>query len=265
LETLSQSVDVTAFSSQIDAGAAKSIFSALLQSRSTGGIIDTAKTNLSFVDGGGGQLESVTFEDTDVTTFDWEQVLDERVVPVGTRSIEITLEATRTGGVSTDAFFDNFSLNVTPRCDFNVDAFCDIDDIDALIAEIVAGTDNAIFDLTGDGQVTLADVTDDNDGWLRLAGEQNLGAGRSYLPADITLDGFVDGLDFIDWNDSKFMNTGLWSLADLNADGFTDGLDFIIWNDFKFMGSDVAAVPEPSWMIMLASAMFCLMRQQRRQ
>jgi hypothetical protein len=98
-----------------------------------------------------------------------------------------------------------------------------------------------------------------------LAGEQNLGAGRSYLPADITLDGFVDGLDFIDWNDSKFMNTGLWSLADLNADGFTDGLDFIIWNDFKFMGSDVAAVPEPSWMIMLASAMFCLMRQQRRQ
>jgi hypothetical protein len=164
LETLSQSVDVTAFSSQIDAGAAKSIFSALLQSRSTGGIIDTAKTNLSFVDGGGGQLESVTFEDTDVTTFDWEQVLDERVVPVGTRSIEITLEATRTGGVSTDAFFDNFSLNVTPRCDFNVDAFCDIDDIDALIAEIVAGTDNAIFDLTGNGQVTLADVTDDNDG-----------------------------------------------------------------------------------------------------
>jgi hypothetical protein len=45
----------------------------------------------------------------------------------------------------------------------------------------------------------LTDVSDENDGWLRLAGEENLGAGRSYLPADITLGGFVDGLDFIDW------------------------------------------------------------------
>ena len=125
--------------------------------------------------------------------------------------------------------------------------------------EIVAETDDPIFDLTGDGEVTVEDVTDSDDGWLRLAGEANLGQGLSYLPADITLDGFVDGVDFIEWNNSKFTDTRLWSLGDLNADGFTDGLDFIIWNEFKFMSSDGAsAVPEPGVSVLLIAAVMGL-------
>ena len=31
-----------------------------------------------------------------------------------------------------------------------------------------------------------------------------------------------------------------WSAGDFNADGFVDGLDFIIWNDNKFTSSDQA-------------------------
>jgi hypothetical protein len=65
--------------------------------------------------------------------------------------------------------------------------------------------------------------------------------------------------DFIEWNVSKFLNTGLWSLGDLNADGFTDGLDFIIWNEFKFMSSDGAsAVPEPGMGVLLIAAVMGL-------
>jgi hypothetical protein len=79
---------------------------------------------------------------------------------------------------------DVMVVDSTPSCDFNGDEFCDIDDcdiddIDALVAEIVAGTDNPIFDLTRDGEVTLEDVTDMELGWVRLAGEENLGSGLS--------------------------------------------------------------------------------------
>jgi hypothetical protein len=137
-------------------------------------------------------------------------------------------------------------------CDFNNSGACDIDDIDALVAEVVAGTNDPAFDLTGDGVVNREDIRDPDDGWLRLAGEENIGPGKSYLEGDITLDGVVDGLDFIDWNTNKFMASGLWSLADLDANGVTDGLDFIIWNTFKFMSSDSQVVPEPSTWSLLA-------------
>ncbi len=53
-----------------------------------------------------------------------------------------------------------------PNCDFDQLNGCDIDDIDALIMEIVAGTNNALYDLTGDDAVDLAD----RDQWLVDAG-----------------------------------------------------------------------------------------------
>lgn len=157
-------------------------------------------------------------------------------------------------------------FTVNSLCDFNGDSACDIDDIDALVAEIVAGTNDPLFDLTADGVVTLEDATDPDVGWLRLAGEENLGEGLAYLPADITLDGIVDGLDFLEWNMSKFMVTGLWSLGDVNADGVTDGLDFIVWNDFKFTSSNsVSAVPEPGAVVLSFFALVLLGITRRRR
>ena len=57
---------------------------------------------------------------------------------------------------------------------------------------------------------------------------------------DANLDGFVDGLDFIEWNANKFTPVAEWCAGDFNADGFVDGLDFIIWNANKFQSSDAA-------------------------
>jgi hypothetical protein len=55
---------------------------------------------------------------------------------------------------------------------------------------------------------------------------------------DANLDGFVDGLDFIIWNDHKFTAEAAWCAGDFNADGFVDGQDFIVWNANKFTSAD---------------------------
>jgi hypothetical protein len=154
-------------------------------------------------------------------------------------------------------------ISILADCDFDGDGNCDIADVDALVSEVVAGTDDPDLDLTGDGLVTLDDITDPADGWLRLAGEENLGPGLSYLAADITLDGVVDGQDFIEWNANKFMTTGLWSQGDVNADGVTDGRDFIIWNGLKFTSSAGASVPEPGAFAMLVSCFVVCCRYTR--
>ncbi len=121
--------------------------------------------------------------------------------------------------------------------DFNFDDVFDSEDIDALVAEIAAGTNGLAFDMTGDGLVDLAD----RDAWLAAAGEVNLGPGTAYLLADANLDGYVDGLDFIAWNANKFTSLAKWSAGDFNADRFIDALDFLIWNANKFQSSEGAA------------------------
>ena len=122
--------------------------------------------------------------------------------------------------------------------DFDLDGVYDVDDIDALVAAIAGGTHPGEFDVTGDGVVNLAD----RDGWLALAGAANLPSGNAYLVGDANLDGAVDGLDFIAWNDNKFTSVAAWSAADFNASGSVDGQDFIIWNDNKFMTADLGGL-----------------------
>lgn len=76
----------------------------------------------------------------------------------------------------------------------------------------------------------------------------------------MNLDGFVDGNDFIIWNENRFTPAAAFCFGDVNADGFVDGTDFIVWNEFRFMSSDqVVAVPEPGfgplglWLVLLAT------------
>ncbi|HEY6564388.1 MAG TPA: lysyl oxidase family protein, partial [Pirellulaceae bacterium] len=85
--------------------------------------------------------------------------------------------------------------------DFNADGLLNVPDLDLLVGNIAVGPANpALFDLTGDKQVTIADL----DEWLALAGARNLTSGNAYLRGDGNLDGDVDGSDFNLWNANKF-------------------------------------------------------------
>jgi hypothetical protein len=128
--------------------------------------------------------------------------------------------------------------------DFDADGSFDIDDIDELVMEIVAGTNNPLFDMTGDGLVDL----DDLDAWLVEGGANNPAqtGGNPFLPGDANLDGMVDGVDFDIWNANKFTNLAAWSGGDFNADGVVDGFDLMIWNANKFQSSSVVPdLPQP--------------------
>ena len=113
--------------------------------------------------------------------------------------------------------------------DFDDDQDYDCDDIDSLVTEIANGTNNQVFDLTGDGLTTLAD----RNAWLALAGAENLASGNPYLLGDANLDGVVDVRDFNLWNANEFTGTGAWCQGDFNADGVVDISDFNIWNGQK--------------------------------
>ena len=117
-----------------------------------------------------------------------------------------------------------------PDPDFNNDGVADCRDIDALVAEIVAGTNTPTFDLNGDGQVNRADL----DKWLDDAPDINGLSITRYLYGDANLDAVVDGTDFGIWNSHKFTAAAGWCRGDFNADGRVDGSDFGIWNANKF-------------------------------
>ena len=141
--------------------------------------------------------------------------------------------------------------------DFTADGVWDCADIDALTEAIGAGSTDLSFDMNGDGQVTIEDVTDPDAGWLAVGGANNIDAtgGAAFLVGDANLDGVVDVGDFNIWNGSKFTTIGHWCEGDFNADGVVDVADFNAWNSNKFQSSGAVAVPEPttlaliSWML----------------
>jgi hypothetical protein len=145
--------------------------------------------------------------------------------------------------------------------DFNSDGLLDCTDIDALVGEIAAGTNDLTFDLTGDNLVDLAD----RDAWLAAGGAVNLPSGNPYLLGDANLDGSVDGQDFVVWNSNKFTIIAAWCSGDFNADGAINGQDYITWNSNKFTSSDqVFAVPEPSACVVAIWALIGLVTLRRR-
>jgi hypothetical protein len=113
-QTLVQQIDLSGNSSEIDNGSIMSIFSIYLQSRSAGNTTDIAKVDVTFRDGSHSAIGSYSFvDDINLELFDWNFYSDYRSVPVGTRSVEIFLTASRVGGLYSDAFFDEASFKLT--------------------------------------------------------------------------------------------------------------------------------------------------------
>ena len=106
--------------------------------------------------------------------------------------------------------------------DFDMNGSLDGHDVTSLVAEIVAGTNNSEFDLTGDSLVNNAD----REAWVTNR--------KGTLFGDANLDFVVDVSDFNAWNQNRFTQGSGWTGGDFSADGFTDVTDFNIWNSFNF-------------------------------
>ncbi|MEM8681292.1 MAG: hypothetical protein AAGF97_18250 [Planctomycetota bacterium] len=171
----------------------------------------------------------------------------------------LTSSTLHTDAVSSFTITDESWDELVVTGDFNGDSLMDIVDLNELVGQLV-GPGYLRFDLTGDGQVDQADL----DQWLAVAGAANLPSGAAYLPGDANLDGGVDGLDFLAWNDHKFTDAPAWSTGDFNADGTVDGQDFLLWNDHKFMQADGVAVPEPTKAMLAGLAVLGLGLRHRR-
>ena len=149
-------------------------------------------------------------------------------------------------------------------CDFNGDGMCTTDDVDLLVAEIVAGTNDTGFDLTGDGSVGQ----DDLDIWLSSAATEN-GKGAPYLPGDANLDGTVDAADLnqvgINWQGSPNM----WSSGDFDASGRVDAGDLnllgINWQQMIPMLAPANSVPEPATLCLAGLGLGWLFHIRRRK
>jgi len=145
--------------------------------------------------------------------------------------------------------------------DMNLDGSYTCSDLDALSAAVAAGTNDVDFDLTGDGVVDNADVTE----WLAIAGAAQLASGASYAVGDVDLDGNVDSTDLgVLLNNFADNSTLDWCSGNLDADISVDSTDLgLLLNNFGVSVAAAVAVPEPEmhWMLVLVP-LFVLRRRR---
>lgn len=153
---------------------------------------------------------------------------------------------------------------LSASCDFDGNDACDLDDIDALMNEVAAGSNDSAFDLNADASVDDLD----RDAWLAEVGPRNGFAG-SYLVGDADLNGTVGSGDLNalaltwqtdndNWSNGNFTGGGT-NAADLNELALN-------WQDSVPLAG-AAAVPEPTGIVLalgFAVALLAL-RQQNPQ
>ena len=142
--------------------------------------------------------------------------------------------------------------------DFDSDGRLTAEDIDFLTEQIgfPLSAANSVFDLNGDGAVTLRD----RQFWVENVFETRLG--------DVNLDGRIDERDSEQIRESLFtLDTG-WATGDVNGDGLTDGSDWNIWlsqhNEAISSAAVSVLVPEPNGELFLAMAMLSLVFVRKR-
>ena len=108
---MSQSIDLTAFSTEIDAGGATYVLSAQLQSRT----FDFVYLWVSFLGGEDQNLgDTDTLRDPFTNVFEYVFRSTNGTVPSGTRTVLVNLRFDRNSGASTDSFADQveFEINI---------------------------------------------------------------------------------------------------------------------------------------------------------
>ncbi len=149
--------------------------------------------------------------------------------------------------------------------DFNDDGDLDYNDADALVGEIVAGTNDLSFDLSGDEVVDKIDLTQ----WLTDAAMKN-GFNARYVLGDANLDGSVDATDLnnlaLNWR--KTENVALWSAGDFTADGNVNAADLndlaLNWRQSIPFAATSETVPEPTTFTLICGIMATSLLRRRR-
>ena len=129
--------------------------------------------------------------------------------------------------------------------DFDNNSVLDVVDADALVEVITAMTNDVDFDLTLDGTVDQADLSQ----WLADAATAN-GFAEPYLAGDANLDGTVNAADLNSLGVNWQAATGAWSAGDFNADNMVNAGDLnglgVNWLRSVPLAAANSAVPEPS-------------------
>ena len=138
------------------------------------------------------------------------------------------------------------------------------DDVDLLVAEIVAGTNGGAFDLSGDGTVDVTDLTT----WLSQAATEN-GFGQAYVKGDSNLDGSVNSTDLNNLALNWQQDVALWSGGDFTADDVVNSGDLndlaLSWRHFIPMTSSAdAPLPEPSALLLMLFGLALVWRRPSR-
>ena len=156
-----------------------------------------------------------------------------------------------------------FEVKQSPA-DFDGDFDVDVDDIDALVNEIVAGNDSGLFDLTGDSILDGQDL----EQWRATAAEEN-GFAAPYLLGDANLDGSVNAHDLNSLGKNWLGNPNAWQWGDFTADGTVDASDLNQlaqnWQQSIPTAASPESVPEPAAMALfyVGAVLASLLRLQR--
>ncbi|MCP4191996.1 MAG: PEP-CTERM sorting domain-containing protein [Planctomycetaceae bacterium] len=143
--------------------------------------------------------------------------------------------------------------------DFDANGSLDINDIDLLHAEILAGTNNESYDLTADQLVN----GDDYHQWV--TGLKNTWIGDADLDGEFNSSDFVTVFVAGQFEDSISLNS-TWATGDWNADGEFNSSDFVsAFSDGGFEKGPRAAVaiPEPSSFLLLLTSLLAFFAMRR--
>lgn len=166
-------------------------------------------------------------------------------------------------GLGGGTAIDEIEVYGTPfpilQCDLNRDGICDVNDIDLLTAEIIAGNSPPEFDLDANGFVDRGDRS------IWVVSLMNTWFG------DANLDGEFNSSDFVGvFTTGKFETgaTATWAEGDWNGDGVFGSGDFVTaFTDggFELGPRAAAAVPEPTnpaLTALLGMLLLCVVRRR---
>ena len=146
------------------------------------------------------------------------------------------------------------------NCDVDADAICSHSDINAIVNAIHEGSQDARFDLNGDGSVN----TGDRDAFLVEVGS---------LPGDADLNGVTNAQD-LNALGTNWLSAGdrfSWAAGDFSGDKMVDANDLnllgIWWqktgDEFAAQAASPAAVPEPRSLCLLMGMLLLGLAKRR--